>query len=79
MYIDEVLKGVSKLKASIEDNFKLDQHEEGLNYQVLTGDKLKKIKKSLEMIERFLSVCKPIDNRFYQVFESINNDFVKIC
>jgi hypothetical protein len=79
MYIDEVLKTISILKKSIEENFTLSQHEEGLNYKVLTAEKLKKIKNSLEMLERFMSVCKPIDNRFYQSFESINNDNVKIC
>ena len=31
------------------------------------------------MLERFMSVCKPIDNRFYQEFESINKGYVKIC
>ena len=64
-YIDEVLQKVSKLTKSIEGNFQLDQHEDGLNYRVLTEEKLKKIKKSLEMLEKFMSVCKPIDLRFY--------------
>jgi ATP-dependent Clp protease ATP-binding subunit ClpA len=43
-YIDEVLQKVSKLTKSIEGNFELDQNEDGLNYKVLTEEKLKKIK-----------------------------------
>ena len=49
----------------IAGNFHFDQHEDGLNYKVLKEENATKIKKSLEMLERFMSVCKPVDNRFY--------------
>ena len=63
----------------IAGNFHFDQHEDGLNYKVLKEENATKIKKSLEMLERFMSVCKPVDNRFYQSFDKIFKDYVKIC
>ena len=43
-YIEEILQKVPGLTDTISENFQLDDHnEDGLNYKVLSEEKLKKI------------------------------------